>query len=323
MPIRDSRFRPAWWLPGAHLQTLWPTLFRPRPRLALRRERLEMPDGDFLDLSWLDRRRPGPRVLILHGLEGSLRSHYAGGLMHTLGRAGFDPVLMHFRNCGDEPNRLPRSYHSGETGDLDWVVSYLARAQRPVRAAVGFSLGGNQLLKWLGEQGSRAPLVTAVAVSVPFVLADAARRLDQGLSRLYQRHLLTRLRASYRRKFSTLPSPLDVDPDSLRNFRAYDDRITAPLHGFAGVDDYYTRSSSRPFLGRIAVPTLILHARDDPFMFPDTCPAPDELGEHVVLELSAHGGHVGFVQGPAPWQARYWLDERVLRHLKDTLGRIS
>jgi len=319
MPIRESDFRPAWWLPGAHLQTLWPTRFRRRPRLALRRERIETPDGDFLDLSWAADSGSGPKILILHGLEGSLDSHYAGGLMHTLAEAGFEPVLLHFRNCSNEPNRLPRSYHSGETGDLDWVVRSLARTDRPMSAVVGFSLGGNQLLKWLGEQGAEAPVRTAVAVSVPFLLADAARRLEQGLSRLYQRHLLSRLRASYRRKFAALPSPLSVDPDSLRSFRAYDDRITAPLHGFAGVDDYYARSSSRQFLGRIAIPTLILHALDDPFMFPETCPTAAELSPRVTLELSKHGGHVGFVQGTLPWRAKSWLDGRILAHLSESL----
>ncbi|MGD2083573.1 MAG: hydrolase [Chromatiales bacterium] len=316
----ESAFRPARWLSGPHLQTLWPTFFRRRPPLAVHRQRLDTPDGDFLDLSWAAG-ADGPTVLILHGLEGSLRSHYAAGLMGGLARAGFRPVFLHFRNCGDEPNRLPRSYHSGETGDLDFVVRSLSAAGRPVVAVVGFSLGGNVLLKWLGERGEHAQVRTAVAVSVPFVLADAAERLDRGLSRLYQRHLLGRLRASYRRKFARMPSPLDVNVDRLRTFREYDDAVTAPLHGFAGVDDYYARSSSRGFLPRIRVPTLILHARDDPFMFPETCPDAAELSPTVTLELSRGGGHVGFVTGPSPGRAGYWLDSRILDHLRGQVPR--
>ncbi len=314
----QAAFRAAWWLRNPHLQTLWPTWRRRRPPLPIRRERLETPDGDFLDLSWVSA-AAGPRVLLLHGLEGSLRSHYAAGLLQSLCAAGFQPVLLHFRNCGEQPNRLARSYHSGETGDIDFVIRRLAADGRPLSAAVGISLGGNALLKWLGEQGERAPLATAIAVSVPFLLADAARRLDQGLSRIYRRHLLTKLRASYRRKFSRIPSPLQVDLEQLHTFRDYDDQVTAPLHGFAGVDDYYGRCSSRQFLRRIRVPTLILHARDDPFMFPATCPGPRELSAAVTLELAEHGGHVGFVAGPWPWRPRYWLDERILEHLKHYL----
>jgi predicted alpha/beta-fold hydrolase len=312
-------FRAPWWLSNPHLQTLWPTWMRPRPSMALQRERLETPDGDFLDLSWASA-ATGPRVLLLHGLEGSLRSHYASGLLQSLSAAGFRPVLLHYRNCGEEPNRLPRSYHSGETGDIDFVIRRLEAEGRPITAAVGVSLGGNALLKWLGEQGEQAPIVTAVAVSVPFLLADAARRLDQGLSRLYRRHLLERLRESYRRKFSLIPSPLRVDLEALHSFRDYDDQVTAPLHGFADVDDYYARCSSRQFLGRIRVPTLILHARDDPFMLPSTCPEPQELSDAVTLECSRHGGHVGFVAGRWPWCAHYWLDERIVAHLRQYLA---
>jgi hypothetical protein len=319
--VRPSSFRPAWWLRNPHLQTLWPTFLRRRPALRICRERLETPDGDFLDLSWVDGTL-GPRVLLLHGLEGALGSHYAAGLLNSLATAGFQPLLLHFRNCGDEPNRLPRSYHSGETGDIELVIHRLAAESRPVSAAVGISLGGNALLKWLGEQGEAAPLSAAVAVSVPFVLADAARRLDKGLSRIYQRHLLSKLRNSYRRKFARIPSPLHVDLRRLRNFRDYDDQVTAPLHGFAGVDDYYTRSSSRQFLDRIRVPTLIIHAQDDPFMFPGSCPQPGELSPAVTLELSEHGGHVGFVAGRWPWRPHYWLDERIVGHLRQRLGAI-
>jgi len=305
-------FNPAWWCRNPHWQTLWPHVFRRRPKVPLERERLELPDGDFLDIAWnLD--APGPLVLVLHGLEGSLRSHYAAGLIDTLHRADYRIAFMHFRNCSGEPNRLPRSYHSGDTADLQYVIEHVtARTGAPPFAAVGFSLGGNVLLKWLGERGDAAPLRTAVAVSVPFLLGE----MERGWSRLYQTHLVGRLRASYRRKFARMPSPLSVDVNRLRTFRQFDDQVTAPLHGFAGVDDYYGRSSSRQFLGRIRVPTLIVHARDDPFMFQRTAPEPRELPPAVQLEMMEHGGHVGFVAGRWPWRPQWWLDGRIVAHLE-------
>jgi hypothetical protein len=224
---------------------------------------------------------------------------------------------MHFRNCGDQPNRLARSYHSGETGDLQWVLEHLVRETRsPVRAAVGISLGGNVLLKWLGERGQQRLVGRAVAVSVPFLLAQASERLGRGWSRLlYQSHLLRKMRASYRRKLALIPPSLRIDPEGIRSFREFDDRVTAPLHGFADAEDYYQRCSSRQFLGRIRTPTLILHARDDPFMWPTTIPREQELAAPVTLELSDQGGHVGFVAGPAPWRACYWMEQRVLSFL--------
>lgn len=274
-----------------------------------------MPDGDFLDLVWFGR-GAGPIVLMLHGLEGSLRSHYAMGTMSKLASAGFRPVFMHFRGCSGEPNRLPRGYHSGETGDLGHILEHIsARANAPVTAAVGFSLGGNVLLKWLGEHSAHSSLRAAVAVSVPFVLNDAAQRLDRGFSRIYRRYLLRRMRKTYRRKFSQLASPLSVDVATLKSFRAFDDKITAPLHGFKNVDDYYGKASCRQYLKDISTPTLILHATDDPFMWPTTVPDNGELSANTVLELSERGGHVGFVGGPAPWRAHYWLEQRIVEFL--------
>jgi hypothetical protein len=282
--------------------------------LRLEPERLELPDGDFLDLAW-GGPAAGPVVILLHGLEGSLRSHYAAGLIALLSRRGFRALFLHFRNTR-EPNRLPRSYHSGETGDLAHVIAHVTtRTGRAPFAAVGYSLGGNVLLKWLGEAGEDAPLETAVAVSVPFDLSEAADRMERGASRLYQWRLVESLRRSYRRKFARMPSPLAVDLRRLRTFRQFDEAVTAPLHGFAGVDDYYGRSSSRPYLARIRVPTLILHARDDPFMWPHTPPTSAQLSPSVRLELSKHGGHVGFVTGRWPWRARWWLEERIGAHL--------
>lgn len=316
MPQQQSCFRPAWWLSGPHGQTVWPTLFRHRPALSLEKERVTLGDGDFIDLAWLDKKKDGPLILILHGLEGSINSPYAKGLMWHLQRAGFTGCFMHFRGCSGEPNRLDRSYHSGETGDVQEIVRYIKqRYQREIFAAVGFSLGGNVLLKWLGEQGDDAPLERAVAVSVPYLLDDAAQRMNTGVSRIYQHHLLSRMKQKYREKYNQRPSPLSVDLASLKSFRAFDDQVTAPLHGFSGVDDYYQRSSSRQYVPLIRVPTLLLHAIDDPFMYPTTVPSEDELPSCVVLELSEKGGHVGFVSGSSPLSAQYPIDQRIIEWL--------
>jgi len=317
-----SAFRPAWWLPSPHLQTLWPVLVKRRPLISLRRQRLELPDGDFLDLDWTPG-DTGPIVVILHGLEGSSDSHYAGRLLESVHNYGWRGVVMHFRGCSGEPNRLPRTYHSGETGDVQLFVRHLRHAEPDTAiAVVGYSLGGNVLLKWLGETGEESLIACAVAVSVPFDLDDCARRLERGLSRLYQWWLLRSLRASTQRKSANKSAPIDLTSlDKVRTFREFDDRVTAPLHGFTGVDDYYTRSSSRQYLAGIRVPTLVLHARDDPFMTPSALPAPDELSSAVTLELMEKGGHVGFVSGPHPWGARYWLEERIPQFLGHYLVR--
>ncbi len=313
MPVIESAFEPAWWLPGHHPPTLWPSLFRRRPALpGLQRERVELPDGDFLDLSWHGEEQ-APIVMLLHGLEGSLDSHYARPLLKALADAGYLACMMHFRGCSGEPNRLPRSYHSGDSAELQTITEHIRHSRKqPVHAIIGFSLGGNVLLKWLGEQGAAAGIHRAMAVSVPFLLDQAADRLDQGFSRLYQKHLLDSLKKKYREKFRYMPSPLGVDLDQIRNFRQFDEQITAPLHGFAGADDYYRRCSCRQFIPGIRVPTLILHDRYDPFMWPHTVPEEDELPEKVVLELAEGGGHAGFVCNAG---CGYWTDRRLLEWL--------
>lgn len=318
--IATSEFRPAPWLRNPHLQTLYAATLRPLPRIAVRRERIDLTDGDFIDLDWADGaavKAAAPIVLLLHGLTGSIQSKYARGLMLKLQAIGWRTALMHFRGASEEPNRLPRGYHSGETQDFDYVLRQLQTREPGVAlAVVGFSLGGNVLLKWLGEQGNRAPLATAVAVSVPFDLRGCAAAIGRGFSRVYQARLLRAMRRAARLKFSRIepPFPLPV-LDELRDFFAYDAAMTAPLHGFASVDDYYDRCSSRQFLRHIQVPTLVIHALDDPFMSPDVVPADDELSPQVRLELSAQGGHVGFVAATAGGGTRYWLEKRIPEHL--------
>ena len=314
------RFRPAWWLPGPHLQTLWPALLRRRGRPTLARERIELDDGDFLDLDWNRGDDPAaPIVLLLHGLEGSSASHYAWGLLSAFERRGWPAAVVHFRGCSGEPNRLARGYHSGETDDLAWVAGEFGQRYpgRPL-FAVGVSLGGNVLLKWLGEVGSRAPLAGAAAVSVPFDLGRCADRIEQGFSRVYRRHLVRELHRTIRAKFgSWSESPVDLGKLSgWRTFREFDENVTAPLHGFEGAEDYYRRASSGPYVPRIRIPTLIVQAKNDPFLPGSVIP---RVSPSVRLEASAGGGHAGFVSGSVPGRPRYWLDERLPAFFEEVL----
>jgi predicted alpha/beta-fold hydrolase len=317
----DFSFKPAWWCRGAHLQTLWSTLFRRGPRVVLTCERLELPDGDFIDLHWTPATGSGV-VLILHGLEGGSQSPYARGLLHALQAVGLRGVVMHFRGCSGTLNRLARSYHSGDTGDLAYVMRTLRqREPHTPLAAVGYSLGGNVLLKWLGETGKRAGLAAAVAVSVPFELGPASTRINQGFSRVYQWTLLRSMRRRIRQKLARMSLPIaTTNLAALRNFRQFDEAVTAPLHGFRDAEHYYTVASARQYLGAIAVDTLIVHARDDPFMTAAVIPHEQEISPTVQLEVYARGGHVGFVAGTWPWKARYWLEERIVRYLHARLS---
>jgi hypothetical protein len=314
--IQQSTFRPLWWLTSPHLQTLWAVFFRRRPALDLQHERVELADGDFIDLAWYPR-PASPRVLVIHGLEGSLESHYAQTLLLALHQAGFEGVFMHLRGCSGEHNRLASSYHSGRTADIVEVLAHLRHTQRMPDAAVGFSLGGNLILKYLGETAQQAGLQAAVAVSVPFQLQECARKLERGFSQLYGRYLVGKLKTSYQRKFRHMPSPLTVQLDTVKTLFDFDDQITAPLNGFAGAEDYYSRSSSRQFLTQIQTPTLIIHSQDDPFMYASTAPTEAMLSDSVTLELTTHGGHVGFVGGR--WRAEYWLETRIVEWLQSQL----
>ncbi len=320
-------FVPAWWIPGAHLRTLWGKLCRPLPRVQARRLCWETPDGDFLELHRLDGHPDRPRLLILHGLEGSHRSHYVAGMLGAAERAGWAADVMVFRSCGTEMNRLPRFYHSGETGDLDFVIRRLV-AEEPGRPllATGISLGGNVLLKWLGEQGDEAPaeLRAAATVSVPYNLGMSTRYITRGASRMYEVHFLRSLRRKARLKRDAFPDLISEEAiRASRTLFAFDDRITAPLHGFAGADDYYTRSSSVHFLHAIRRPTLLLSARDDPFMPPELL---DDVlpiaGANIALEMEIveRGGHVGFIGGRVPWRPLYYAEQRVLTYLSERVN---
>jgi len=301
---------------------VWGPLFR-RARLPLRRERVVTADGDFVDLDWADGPAGAPVLLVLHGLEGSARSHYVTGLL-TEGRArGWRGVGLNFRSCSGEPNRLPRFYHSGDTGDLDHVVTQLVRREPALRlGAVGVSLGGNVLMKWLGERGADVPpqVVGAVGISVPFDLAACARVLDRGFRReLYTANFMRTLRQKVLDRVRVYPGLVDTArARRARTFAEYDRVVTAPLHGFADELDYWTRSSSGPYLTMLRRPALLLNARDDPFVPRGALPDPALFPAGVRAEFSSHGGHAGFVDGP-PWRVGSWAERRAVEFLADLL----
>ena len=323
--IRDSDFRPAWWLRSPHLQTIWPNRVRRGPKLRLETEHLETPDGDFLDLRWAPAGADSaPVVVVFHGVAGSIRSAYIRGILSALAAAGWRAVLMHFRGASGEPNRLPRMFHSGETEDMRFLLRTLrSRYPRAPLGAIGFSLGGNVLLKYLGEDQDDALLDGAVAVSVPLVLTEGVKRFaSDRMSNLYARALLMHLKKLVLNKESLLRAQgIDVDAAcAARSFEEFDDAVTAPLHGFADAHDYYVRASSRQYLSGIRRPTLIIQSADDPFMTPEILPAAAELPHGVEMELCRHGGHVGFVSGAIPGLPRYWLEERIPAWLGPRLG---
>ena len=279
---------------------------------------MELPDGDFIDVDWVG--REGPIVIVLNGLQGSAESNYARGLLKQIEARGWRGALMHFRGCSGEANRLPRTYHSGETTDVDWFARELRRREPETPlTAVAYSLGGNVLLKWLGESGADNPLRAAVAVSIPFELGAVADSIKIGFSRIYQWYLVRKLKKALRAKMANGSFELSLssaDLDRLHTFHEFDDAVTAPMHGFRSAHDYYERCSSRQFVHRIETPTLVLHAADDPLMHAGVIPSPEERSAHVAFEVSPNGGHVGFISGPWPWSARYWLEDRIPEYLQ-------
>jgi len=313
------------WLPGGHLQTLHAALLVPRPEVDYRRERWDTPDGDFIDLDWLDNpslvarhSSPGanaPLVVLFHGLEGSSRSHYALALMTALRSHGTRGVVVHFRGCSGEPNRLPRAYHSGDAQEIDWILRRLrSRHGASPLYAVGVSLGGNALLKWLGESGQAAVGVIdkAAAVSAPLDLLAAGDALGHGFSLVYARNFLRTLKVKSLAKLARYPGLFDANAvRGAATLREFDDLVTAPLHGFQNTDDYWTRASSKPGLKNIRVPVLVINARNDPFLPAAALPRPGEVSGTVTLEQPDEGGHVGFVGGAFPGDFN-WLPRHIL-----------
>jgi len=322
-------FVPAWWAPGAHLQSAWARLVRSRRLITFEREVLTTPDGDELMLDHAAGPAGAPRVLLLHGLEGSAHSLHTQGLALLARQVGWRSTVLNFRSCARDPadikrrlpNRTPRLYHAGETGDLEMVVRLLlGREPAAPLYAIGFSLGGNVLLKWLGEAGAASAIRAAATISVPYDLGAAARHLERRVGRVYARHFMTRLKTKSLDLLRRFPAETaHLDPARIRaarTFGEFDQAVTAPLHGFASAEDYYARCSAIGYLPRIAVPTLCVSSHDDPF-FPASAVAEAAAvaSPSVRFVVSPKGGHVGFVAGRWPWRPIYWAEELVTNWL--------
>ena len=310
----DFLYRAPWWLPGGHLQTIYPYLFRRARAPAYRRERVETPDADFVEFDWLDAPGDQPTIVLFHGLEGCSRSHYATNLMRAVAARGWRGVVVHFRGCGGTPNRLLRAYHSGDADEIDWMLRLIAARTGKVVFAIGVSLGGNALLKWLARErsGAAAVIAAAAAVSAPMNLMVAGQRLTSGFNRLYGSNFLRSLTPKALEKLARYPDAMRLRRvRAARSLRTFDDAFTAPVHGYRDVDDYWTRASSIAELGDIALPTLIVHARNDPFLPGRYLPDAQRAHGAVEFEFTRSGGHVGFVSGAFPGNLS-WLPRRVL-----------
>ena len=319
----DSPDRAPWWLPGGHLQTLYSALLAPLPNVDYQRAIWDTPDGDIIAADFVLGSTDAPLVVLFHGLEGGAQSHYARSLMAEIQRHNWRGLIPHFRGCGGVPNRLPRAYHSGDTVEIEWMLQRaLTIANGAPVFAVGVSLGGNALLKWAGELGSDAlEIVKAmVAVSVPYELASTGDHLASGLNRIYTWNFLRTLKANSRAKLSRFPKLFDqAAMERARNMREFDDAVTAPLHGFKNVDDYWTRASSKPALRNIRVPTRLIHARNDPFTPEVVLPTANEVSDQVSFDFSANGGHAGFVSGPFPGRLEN-LPNKIIHFIEQQLA---
>ena len=315
-------FDPAAWLTNPHLQTLYGSLVARAPRIEFRRERWDTPDGDFVDIDFVDGVPGSPWVHLFHGLEGSSNSPYARMLMEHVRRRGWNGSVFHFRGCSGEPNRLARAYHSGDSEEVDWALRRVKKlAGRSSLYGVGISLGGNAFAKWLGESrgGALRWIVRAAVISAPLDLMAAGEALGRGFARVYSRHFLWTLKENALEKLTRYPGLYDGGAvRRSRSLRDFDNVVTAPVHGFRDTDDYWTRASAKPLLKDIRVPTLIVNARDDPFLPAAALPGRDEVSDNVLLEFPAHGGHVGLVSGPFPGNIE-WLPRRVLAFFNDKL----
>ncbi|WP_293932572.1 YheT family hydrolase [Iodobacter sp.] len=318
IPFETTEYPAPAWLPGGHAQTLYPATLMWKKTPIYRREAWITPDLDSIVVDWVDGRAGTPLVVLFHGLEGSSRSHYATSLFDYLYPLGWRGVVPHFRSCGNVLNRLPRAYHAGDSAEIDWVLCRI-RAQNPDVPifAVGVSLGGNALLKWLGEQGDAAAAVidAAAAVCAPMDLAATGEALDQGFNRrVYTREFLRSLRKKTFAKLKLVDNPF-LDKEGLRRvntLREFDDLLTAPIHGFKSVEHYWQEASSKPYLPLIRLPSLIINAKNDPFVPFESLPLPAEVSNSVTLLQTLEGGHVGFVSGAIPGQLQ-WLPETLHR----------
>lgn len=322
MPLVDSTYRAPRWLPGGHLQTIWPARLVPLPEVAYRRERWPTPDGDFIDVDFALPQPADegvPLLALFHGLEGDSGSHYARVTMRHFADLGWRAMVVHFRGCSGEPNLMLRAYHSGDSEEGDWVLRTIGRRWPSARLhAVGVSLGGNMLAKWLGERGEDARLVTAAAsIGSPLDLVAGGHAIGRGFNRLYTRMFLASLKAKARDKAERFGYAIDTEVlRRARDLYDFDNLFTAPVHGFRDTLDYWTRASAKPLLGNVRVPHLVLNARNDPFVPAESLPQPREVSAAVTLEQPKEGGHIGFAGGRFPGHLRF-LPERLERFFRD------
>ncbi|GAA4372772.1 YheT family hydrolase [Hymenobacter koreensis] len=317
--VSDSPYRPPFYLFNGHLQTIVPSLMRAVPEVQYQRQRVETPDGDFLDLDWARTEYVTDSLAIIsHGLEGDAGRPYVRGMARALNRAGIDSLAWNYRSCSGEPNRLLRAYHLGDTDDLHFVVQQAVATGRYRRVFLtGFSAGGNVTLKYLGEDASRVPTAVerAAVFSVPTDLKAGSEQISRIQNRVYLNRFLKSLRLKIRQKAELLPGQLDLEGlDELSNFPQFDNRFTAPMHGFKSADEYYEHSSSGRYLDGIRIPTLLVNAQNDPFLAP-TC-FPHEAAKrspYVFLETPEEGGHVGFAEGTP--DGVYYSERRAVEFL--------
>ncbi|MSQ58854.1 MAG: hydrolase [Betaproteobacteria bacterium] len=321
--MHSEPYRAPAWLPGGHAQTIYPSVALSGPLPRYRRERWDTPDGDFIELDWLEGEGSHPLIVLFHGLEGSSSSHYSRAFMRELSEMGWSGVMPHFRGCSGQPNLLPRAYHSGDHAEIRWILQRVAR-ERPnvLLFAAGVSLGGNALLKWLAQSGREAAhiLKAAASVSAPLNLAAAGDGLAHGFNRLYTKMFLRSLKRKGLEKLARFPGLYSAQTlQAARTLRAFDDVVTGPLHGFKDAQDYWTQCSSLPELRRIELPTLLINARNDPFLPGRFLPAPEQLSPSVAAEFPEEGGHAGFVSGAFPGHLR-WLPSRVTEFFRSVIS---
>jgi len=321
------KFQPPFLLKNHHIQTIYASLFRKKKQLDIQKETFILSDGDFVDAYWHKCKNSTPNrpiLILFHGLTGSFQSPYIQGMMQAAQKAGFDSVLMHFRGCSGRDNLMPRSYHSGDTQDArEFITSIKKRYPQAKLFGIGYSLGANMLLKFLGEEREKSPFDAAVAVSAPMLLDVCADKMNKGLSRFYQNLLLKDLHIALEKKYDAHPMHKLInlkrkDIIKLKSFWAFDEAYTAKINGFTSAQDYYTKCSSKQYLQDIVTPTLIIHAKDDPFMTPEVIPSPEEISKSISLEILENGGHVGFVTGSF-FKPEYWLEKRALLYFQKFL----
>jgi predicted alpha/beta-fold hydrolase len=317
MDNTSHTYEPAWWLPNPHLQTLYPFLFKKPQEISFISEVFELPDGDFIESIWTSKNN-APTIILLHGLQGSVNSHYINSLLYRIqNETNWNACLLHFRGCSGESNRLERQYHSGDTEDIKFICNLIKQRnpQAPI-ALVGFSLGGNILLKLFGELKQSNLASTGVAVCPPFDLHQTATAIQQGIGKLYEQMFLQDIKKMYSKKVRSgrASESLLKELNSVSSLIDLDRKVTAPLHGFDSLEEYYNDSSSCNYLPFIKKPTLIIAAKNDPIVNYHKIPEPHEISPHVQLEVYEHGGHIGFMSGP-PHAPYYWLDQRILAHL--------